>query len=89
MHGASAVVGVGESVFHERGQAPESEFQLACIAIRNAVADAGLSLADVDGFTSYMDPRNDPVRLAAALGVPRLRWSATPFGGGLARFVGK
>ena len=67
MHGAAVVAGVGESRYYRRGEATESEFQLACIAIRNAVGDAGLTLADVDGFVSYMD-RNDPVRLSAALG---------------------
>ena len=36
MHGQTAVVGVGESPYYKRGSAPESEFQLACIAIRNA-----------------------------------------------------
>ncbi len=32
-----------------RRRARQTEFQLACTAIRNAVADAGLALADVDG----------------------------------------
>ena len=50
MHGAAVVAGVGESTYYKRGEAPETEFQLACIAIRNAVADAGLDAADVDGF---------------------------------------
>ena len=48
------VAGIGESTYYKRGGATESEFQLACIAIRNAVADDGLTMADVDGFTSYM-----------------------------------
>ena len=66
----AVVVGVGESAYYKRGGATETEFQLACIAIRNAVADAGLELSDVDGFVSYMD-RNEPVRLSAALGTGR------------------
>ena len=41
VHGAAVVVGVGESPYFKRGGATESEFQLACIAIQNAVADAG------------------------------------------------
>ena len=81
MHGAAVVVGVGESPYYRRGGAPESEFQLACIAIRNAVADAGLTLADVDGLASYMD-RNEPVRLSAALGLGDLNFTAQTFGGG-------
>ena len=70
MRGAAVVAGVGESTYYARGKAPETEFQLACIAIRNAVADAGLAMSDVDGFVSYMD-RNEPVRLSAALGTGR------------------
>lgn len=75
------MVGVGESSYHERGRATESEFQLACIAIRNALADAGLTPADVDGFASYMD-RNEPVRLSHALGTGDLSFTGQTFGGG-------
>jgi acetyl-CoA acetyltransferase len=81
MHGAAVVVGVGESPYYKRGASPVSEFQLACLAIRNAVGDAGLTLADVDGLVSYMD-RNEPVRLSAALGVGDLNFTAQTFGGG-------
>ena len=81
MRGAAAVVGVGESTYYFRGKAPHTEFQLACIAIRNAVADAGLQMSDVDGFVSYMD-RNEPVRLSAALGTGDLNFTAQTFGGG-------
>jgi acetyl-CoA acetyltransferase len=81
MRGAAVVAGVGESTYYARGKAPETEFQLACIAIRNAVADAGLELSDVDGFVSYMD-RNEPVRLSAALGTGDLNFTAQTFGGG-------
>src|SRR3954469_16995181 len=81
MHGAAVVVGVGESAYYARGGATESEFQLAAIAIRNAVDDAGLTMADVDGFVSYMD-RNEPVRLSAALGTGDLNFTAQTFGGG-------
>lgn len=81
MRGAAVVVGVGESTYCERGKAPETEFQLACIAIRNAVEDAGLAPADIDGFVSYME-RNEPVRLSAALGAGDLNFTAQTFGGG-------
>ncbi|MFV0308373.1 MAG: thiolase C-terminal domain-containing protein [Desertimonas sp.] len=81
MRRATAVVGVGESEYTFRGAARHTEFQLACIAIRNAVADAGLSMSDVDGLVSYMD-RNEPVRLSAALGTGDLDWTAQTFGGG-------
>ncbi|MDH4144319.1 MAG: acetyl-CoA acetyltransferase [Acidimicrobiia bacterium] len=81
MHGSAVVAGVGESAYYKRGGSPHSEFQLACIAIRNAVADAGLTMADVDGFASYMD-RNEPVRLSAALGTGDLNFTGQTFGGG-------
>jgi acetyl-CoA acetyltransferase len=78
----AAVAGVGESEYYKRGGSPLTEFQLACLAIRRAVEDAGLELSDVDGFVSYMDPRNDPVRLSAALGIPRVEFTAQTWGGG-------
>ena len=81
MNGATAVVGVGESRYYKQGQATETEFQLACIAIKAAVEDAGLELNDIDGFVSYMD-RNDPNRLSAALNTGPIQYTATPFGGG-------
>ena len=81
MQRAAVVVGVGESNYYKRGGAKETEFQLACIAIRRAVDDAGLRMRDIDGFVSYMD-RNDPVRLSAALGTGDLNFTAQTFGGG-------
>ncbi|MGI9590643.1 MAG: thiolase C-terminal domain-containing protein [Myxococcota bacterium] len=82
MHGQAVVVGVGESKYYKHGQSPDSEFQLACTAIRNAADDAGLELKRLDGLISYMDHRNSPLRIAAALGFEELRWSATPWAGG-------
>ncbi len=82
MQGSAAVVGVGESEYYVRGRSPDSEFQLACTAIERAVADAGLRTSDIDGVVSYMDSRNDPMRLARALGLGDLRYTAQPFGGG-------
>ena len=39
-----AIVGLGETKYYKRGQAPVSEFQLACEAILKAVADAGIEV---------------------------------------------
>lgn len=78
----AVIAGVGESSYYVRGRAPDSEFQLACTAIRNAAEDAGIDLADIDGFVSYNDQRNDPLRLARALGIRELRWSAQSWAGG-------
>src|SRR5437764_12114448 len=82
MHGSAVVAGVGESTYYERGKAPLSEFQLACAAIRNAVDDAGLAMTEVDGFVSYFDHRNEPVRLSTALGAGDINFTAQTFGGG-------
>ncbi|MGE4605324.1 MAG: acetyl-CoA acetyltransferase [Myxococcota bacterium] len=78
----AAVAGVGESAYYVRGRSPDSEFKLCITAIRAAVADAGLELADIDGFVSYMDQRNDPLRLANTLGIRELRWAAQTWAGG-------
>jgi acetyl-CoA acetyltransferase len=82
VQGRAVVAGIGESAYFERGKAPLTEFQLALTAIRAACADAGLDPAEIDGFTSYMDQRNDPLRLSAALGVRSLSWTSQPWGGG-------
>ncbi|MCZ6464269.1 MAG: acetyl-CoA acetyltransferase [Proteobacteria bacterium] len=82
MHGTSVVAGVGESDYFVRGRSPDSEFQLACTAIRRAAEDAGLDVAEIDGFVSYNDPRNDPLRLSRALGLRSLRWTSQSFAGG-------
>ncbi len=52
MQGTAAIVGIGESPYYKRSESPYTEFQLACLAIQHAVADAGLILGDVDGFVS-------------------------------------
>jgi acetyl-CoA acetyltransferase len=82
MHGRAVVVGVGESAYFKHGGATDTEFQLACTAIQNAAKDAGLRLSQLDGLISYMDHRNSPLRIAAALGFDDLKWSATPWAGG-------
>lgn len=82
MNGRAVVVGIGESAYYKHGGSPDSEFQLACTAIQNATKDAGLELRQLDGLVSYMDDRNSPLRVAAALGFDDLKWSATPWAGG-------
>jgi acetyl-CoA acetyltransferase len=82
MNGTAAIVGIGESDYYERGRSPHTEFQLACIAIRRAVEDAGLRLDDIDGIVTYTDQRNAPTRLVRALGLRELRWTGSPWGGG-------
>src|SRR5258705_7637568 len=82
IRGQVAVVGVGETTYYKHGRAPESEFALALQAILRACEDAGIDPRQVDGFASYSNDRNDPSRLAAALGLPELRFSNMQWGGG-------
>jgi len=77
-----AIAGVGETTYYKHGQAPESETVLALRAILRACDDAGLAPREIDGFASYSNDRNDPSRLAAALGLPELRFSNMQWGGG-------
>ena len=82
IRGKVAVVGVGQTTYYKHGKSPEPEFKLALRAILNACSDAGIEATDIDGFASYANDRNDPSRLAAALGVKELRFSNMQWGGG-------
>jgi acetyl-CoA acetyltransferase len=82
IRGRVAIVGVGETAYYKHGQATEPEIKLALQAILAACADAGLDPRSIDGFASYSNDRNDPSRLAAALGIPELRFSNMQWGGG-------
>jgi len=81
MHGATAIVGIGESEYFRPGKAPQTEFQLACIAVKAAAEDAGLPVSAIDGYVAYND-RQDPVRLSAALGTEQTTFTAQNWGGG-------
>jgi acetyl-CoA acetyltransferase len=78
LRGQVAVVGVGETAYYKHGQAPEAEVTLAL----RAILRAGIDPRQIDGFASYSNDRNDPSRLAAALGLPELRFSNMQWGGG-------
>jgi len=82
IRGRVAIAGIGETPYYKHGRAPESEFVLALRAILRACEDAGIDPRQVDGFASYSNDRNDPSRLAAALGLPELRFSNMQWGGG-------
>jgi acetyl-CoA acetyltransferase len=84
MRDATAIVGIGETPFYKRGQsAPQTLYELAGKAILAAVADAGLSLDDVDGITYYGYAGGlDSAVLAQILGIRHLRWSMCVTGGG-------
>lgn len=80
------IVGVGESRYARWGKIGDvTEHALACQAIQSAVADAGLTMDDVDGLASFAEDRNEAVFLAAELGLPALRFANMvwmPGGGG-------
>jgi acetyl-CoA acetyltransferase len=78
----TAVVGIGATPYYRRGESlPQSELELACKAILSALADAGLTVNDLDGFTIYSSSC-DPAQVASVLGVPEVRFAATLTSGG-------
>ncbi len=82
LRGKVAIVGIGETTYYRHGKSPDPEFKLALKAVLAACADAGIEPRRIDGFASYSNDRNDPSRLAAALGLPELRFSNMQWGGG-------
>ncbi len=82
VRGTSAIAGIGESMYYRAGAADETEFELATIAIKNAVADAGLEIGQIDGFVGFANERNLPSRLATAMGVDQTRFGAATWDGG-------
>ncbi|HLG67638.1 MAG TPA: hypothetical protein VKV36_07195 [Acidimicrobiales bacterium] len=86
----TAIVGVGATPYYKRGQSlPQTQLSMACTAIKLALEDAGLGVADLDGFAIYSNSC-DPAQVAAALGVPEVRFAAslTSGGGGSAGSIG-
>lgn len=77
----TAVAGVGLRQY-KRGASPLPERSVLVEAILAACADAGFDPAGIDGFVSYGDDKNEPVRLMPELGIRELTWSAAVWGGG-------
>lgn len=82
LRGRTAIAGIGASTFYKRGTSPDSEFQLTLKAVLSAIEDAGIDARKVDGFASFNSDRNDPSRMAAALGIEELRFANLFWGGG-------
>ena len=78
----TSIVGIGETQYWKAGGADRTEFELACEAVQRAVADAGLTLADVDGLCVYSGERSSPSEVAQALGLGALRFVSLYPGGG-------
>ena len=79
--GVAAVAGIGLRQF-KRGASPLPERGVLTQAIMDACEDAGFDPADIDGFATYGDDKNEPVRLMQDLGTRELSWSSQVFGGG-------
>jgi acetyl-CoA acetyltransferase len=79
----AAIVGIGQTEFSKNSG--RSELQLACEAVRNAIADAGLKPSDVDGMTTFTLDTTDEIEIARSVGIGELTFfSRTPHGGGAA-----
>lgn len=71
----AAVTGTGATAYSKASG--QSVLALATEAARAAIADAGLTPADIDGVASFMVMHDSvpTVALASALALPRLRWA--------------
>jgi acetyl-CoA acetyltransferase len=77
----ASVAGIGQTAYAK--DMGRTELDLACEAIRNACADAGLPVTAIDGIVSYHIEQVAEVDLMTVLGIPELRLMArTPSGGG-------
>ena len=79
--GGAAIAGVGHTEFSRH--AGRTELQLACEAITAALADAGLTPADVDGLVSYTIDPVEETELVRSVGFQEIGYSSrVPYGGG-------
>lgn len=77
----AAIVGIGATEFSKKSG--RSELQLAVEAVRAAIADAGLSPADIDGMVTFAQDSNLEIDVARGLGIPSLtHFSRVHYGGG-------
>ena len=83
LSGAAAIVGIGATEFSKNSG--RSELRLATEAVQTALADAGLTPADVDGLVSFTMDTNSEIAVARAVGIPELTYfSRIHYGGGAA-----
>lgn len=79
----AAIVAIGQTEYTRNSG--RDELDMACEAIRNAVDDAGLTMADIDGLEAFTLERTSMPTLVGALGIPNLRFSSRiSYGGGAA-----
>lgn len=83
LSGRAAIAGIGATEFSK--DSGRSELQLSVEATLAALADAGLSPADVDGLTTFTMDTSSEIALARELGIGELRFfSRINYGGGAA-----
>ena len=83
LSGKAAIVGIGATDFSK--DSGRSELRLAAEAVLDALDDAGLSPADVDGLTTFTMDSNTEVAVARAVGIGKLKFfSKIHYGGGAA-----
>ena len=83
LSGAAAIAGIGATEFSKNSG--RSELRLATEAVQAALADAGLTPADVDGLVSFTMDTNSEIAVARAVGIPELTYfSRIHYGGGAA-----
>ncbi|MFF4534394.1 lipid-transfer protein [Streptomyces sp. NPDC001407] len=81
--GRAAVVGIGATEFSK--DSGRSELALAAEAVRAALADAGLTPADVDGLVTFTMDTSPEITVAQAVGIGELSFfSRVHYGGGAA-----
>lgn len=79
----AAIVGIGATEFSK--DSGRSELRLAAEAVSAAIADAGLTPADVDGLVTFTMDTNSEIAVARAVGIGELTYfSRIHYGGGAA-----
>jgi len=83
LSGRAAIVGIGATDFSKNSG--RSELRLAAEAVGDALEDAGLTPADVDGLTTFTMDSNTEIAVARAAGIGELKFfSEIHYGGGAA-----
>lgn len=83
LSGQAAIAGIGATEFSK--DSGRSELRLAAEAVSAAVADAGLTPADVDGLVSFTMDTNAEIAVARAVGIREMTYfSRIHYGGGAA-----
>lgn len=76
-----AIAGIGRTAFSR--SSGRTTRAMAVSACRDALADAGLDAAVVDGMTTFqVNDSAHPMEVAWALGIPELAWANSQYAGG-------